>query len=274
MTVQETKKDIRWSKVKMKKYINNLIQYKFLLSELVKKGIKLKYRRSYLGIVWSLLEPLLTMIVLTIVFGTLYGNTDKTFPVYILTGRLIYSYYSTATKSALKSIRANSAMIKKVYVPKYLYPLSTVIFNYIIFLISLIVLAAVSIVLGIKPTIYLLQAPIALILVLILSYGCGMILATIGVFFRDMEYLWSVLLMIIMYTCAIFYYPEKLLKSGWFWILKYNPLYGIIKIFRDSVFGKPINMHYLMYTTAFSLLCLVIGLVCFKKKQDDFILHI
>ena len=93
----------------MKKYIDNLIQYKFLLSELVKKGIKLKYRRSYLGIVWSLLEPLLTMIVLTIVFGTLYGNTDKTFPVYILTGRLIYSYYSTATKSALKSIRANSA---------------------------------------------------------------------------------------------------------------------------------------------------------------------
>lgn len=274
MTVQETKKDIRWSKVKMKKYIDNLIQYKFLLSELVKKGIKLKYRRSYLGIVWSLLEPLLTMIVLTIVFGTLYGNTDKTFPVYILTGRLIYSYYSTATKSALKSIRANSAMIKKVYVPKYLYPLSTVIFNYIIFLISLIVLAAVSIVLGIKPTIYLLQAPIALILVLILSYGCGMILATIGVFFRDMEYLWSVMLMIIMYTCAIFYYPEKLLKSGWFWILKYNPLYGIIKIFRDSVFGKPINMHYLMYTTAFSLLCLVIGLICFKKKQDDFILHI
>ena len=274
MTVQETKKDIRWSKVKMKKYIDNLIQYKFLLSELVKKGIKLKYRRSYLGIVWSLLEPLLTMIVLTIVFGTLYGNTDKTFPVYILTGRLIYSYYSTATKSALKSIRANSAMIKKVYVPKYLYPLSTVIFYYIIFLISLIVLAAVSIVLGIKPTIYLLQAPIALILVLILSYGCGMILATIGVFFRDMEYLWSVVLMIIMYTCAIFYYPEKLLKSGWFWILKYNPLYGIIKIFRDSVFGKPINMHYLMYTTAFSLLCLVIGLVCFKKKQDDFILHI
>ena len=274
MTVQETKKDIRWSKVKMKKYIDNLIQYKFLLSELVKKGIKLKYRRSYLGIVWSLLEPLLTMIVLTIVFGTLYGNTDKTFPVYILTGRLIYSYYSTATKSALKSIRANSAMIKKVYVPKYLYPLSTVIFNYIIFLISLIVLAAVSIVLGIKPTIYLLQVPIALLLVLILSYGCGMILATIGVFFRDMEYLWSVVLMIIMYTCAIFYYPEKLLKSGWFWILKYNPLYGIIKIFRDSVFGKPINMHYLMYTTAFSLLCLVIGLVCFKKKQDDFILHI
>ena len=78
------------------------MQYRFLLSELVKKGIKLKYRRSYLGMIWSMLEPLLTMIVLTIVFGTLYGNTDRTFPVYILTGRLLYSFFSQSTKAALK----------------------------------------------------------------------------------------------------------------------------------------------------------------------------
>ena len=114
-----------------------------------------------------MLEPLLTMIVLTIVFGTLYGNTDRTFPVYILTGRLLYSFFSQSTKAALKSIRQNSAMIKKVYVPKYLYPLSSVLFNYVIFLISLIVLAMVSVILGVKPTFYLLQAPIALILILI-----------------------------------------------------------------------------------------------------------
>ena len=206
----------------MKKYVDNFMQYQFLLSELVKKGIKLKYRRSYLGMIWSLLEPLLTMIVLTIVFGTLYGNTDKTFPVYILTGRLLYSFFSQATKAALKSIRQNSAMIKKVYVPKYLYPLSSVLFNYVIFLISLIVLAVVSVVLGVKPTTHLWQSLVALVLILFISYGCGMILATIGVFFRDMEYLWSVALMLVMYTCAIFYYPSKLLKSGWAWILKYN----------------------------------------------------
>ena len=89
-------------------------------------------------------------------------------------------------------------MIKKVYVPKYLYPLSTVIYNYIIFLISLVVLAIVGVILGVKPTIYLLQAPVALIIILILSYGSGMFLATIGVFFRDIEYLWSVALMLIM----------------------------------------------------------------------------
>ena len=102
----------------------------FILSELVKKGIKLKYRRSYLGIIWSLMEPLLTMIVLTIVFGTLMGYKEKTFPVYILSGRLLYSFFSQSTTAALKSIRANAAMIKKVYVPKLLYPLSGILFNY------------------------------------------------------------------------------------------------------------------------------------------------
>ncbi|NSE03583.1 ABC transporter permease [Blautia wexlerae] len=258
----------------MKKYVDNFMQYQFLLSELVKKGIKLKYRRSYLGMIWSLLEPLLTMIVLTIVFGTLYGNTDKTFPVYILTGRLLYSFFSQATKAALKSIRQNSAMIKKVYVPKYLYPLSSVLFNYVIFLISLIVLAVVSVVLGVKPTTHLWQSLVALVLILFISYGCGMILATIGVFFRDMEYLWSVALMLVMYTCAIFYYPSKLLKSGWAWILKYNPLYCVIDIFRSGVFGEPMNIDYLIYTVAFAVLSMLIGLICFKKKQDDFILYI
>ena len=258
----------------MKKYLDNLRQYQFLLSELVKKGIKLKYRRSYLGILWSMLEPLLSMVVLTIVFGTLYGNTDKTFPVYILSGRLLYSFYSSATKAALKSIRSNAAMIKKVYVPKYLYPLSTVIYNYIIFLISLVVLAIVGVILGVKPTIYLLQAPVALLIILILSYGSGMFLATIGVFFRDMEYLWSVALMIIMYTCAIFYYPSRLLKSGFAWILKFNPLYCTISIFRSAMFGEMMNIHYFVYALGFSLVTILVGMICFKKKQDEFILYI
>ena len=258
----------------MKKYVDNFMQYRFLLSELVKKGIKLKYRRSYLGMIWSMLEPLLTMIVLTIVFGTLYGNTDRTFPVYILTGRLLYSFFSQSTKAALKSIRQNSAMIKKVYVPKYLYPLSSVLFNYVIFLISLIVLAMVSVILGVKPTFYLLQAPIALILILIMSYGCGMILATIGVFFRDMEYLWSVALMLVMYTCAIFYEADRLYARGYGWLLNVNPIYGVIRNFRGCISGTGLHMPSLWYCLAFGLVSTIVGVIFFYKKQDDFILNL
>lgn len=245
-----------------------------LLWELVKKGIKLKYRRSYLGILWSLLEPLLTTVVLTIVFGTLFGNKNETFPLYILCGRLLYSFFSASTKSAAKSIRANASMIKKVYVPKYLYPLSSILFNYVITGISLLVLIPLCFYCHVKPTWYMLQVIVPLLQLLVLTFGFGMILATITVFFRDMQYLWDVLLMIIMYTSAIFYYPEKLMNSGFDWILKFNPLYCVIMNFRNAMFGTAMNMNYLVYSTVASLVLVVFGTFIFYKNQDKFILAI
>ncbi len=134
----------------MKQFVDNFRKYFYLLGQLVKKNIKLRYRRSYLGMLWTLIEPLLTMIVLTVVFGNLLGRNSNDaafagvpFPIYILTGRLLYSFFSSATNSAMKSIRSNGAMIKKVYVPKYIYPLSGIVANFIIFLISLVVLVGV-----------------------------------------------------------------------------------------------------------------------------------
>ena len=253
---------------------DRFLQNRFILSELVKKGIRLKYRRSYLGILWSLLEPLLTMIVLTIVFGTLMGEKTRDFPVYILSGRLLYTFYSQSTTAALKSIRANSSIIKKVYVPKILYPLSSILFNFIIFLISLIVLALVSVVLGEYPTLYLLQAFVSLLVLLMLSLGCGLILSTVGVFFRDMEYLWNVALMLIMYTCAIFYRASKLLGSKWSFVLKLNPLFCVIETFRSAVFGEMMNLKYLAYSVGFSVVAIIIGVIAFKKNEDKFILEI
>lgn len=253
---------------------DRLLQNRFILSELIKKGIRLKYRRSYLGILWSLLEPLLTMIVLTIVFGTLMGEHDRSFPVYILSGRLLYGFFSQSTTAALKSIRANSSIIKKVYVPKMLYPLSSILFNFIIFMISLIVLALVSVVLGVYPTIYLIQVVASLIVLLLLSLGCGLILSTIGVFFRDMEYLWTVALMLIMYTCAIFYRANRLLTSKWGFVLKANPLFCVIQTFRSAIFGEMMNIKYLLYALGFSIVSIIIGIIAFKKNEDKFILEI
>jgi len=259
----------------MKTNIENFKQYRFLLYELIKKGIVLKYRRSYLGILWTLLEPLLTMIVLTIVFGSWYGRGDETFPVYVLTGRLLYAFFSTSTKAAMKSIRSNAGMIKKVYVPKYMYPLSAVVTNFLIFLISLIVLVGVSIVLKVKPTIYLWQAIIPLLLLLVFAYGVGMILATMSVFFRDLEYLWDVGLMLVMYASAIFYDPSKVIARGYGWLFDINPLYHIIANFRNAVlFGQPMEMKYLISSIVVSFASLFVGVYVFNKKQDEFILHI
>lgn len=259
----------------MKQIIKNFNKYQFLLSELVIKEIKLKYRRSYLGILWTLLEPLLTMIVLTAVFTQLRGNDEKTFPVYILAGRLIYSYFSNSTKSAMKSIRTNSQMIKKVYVPKYIYPLASIISQYITFLISLVVLVGVAIVLRVKPTIHLLEAIIPLIILFVMVLGVGLILATLAVFFRDMEYLWGVILMLIMYCSAIFYKPSLVTSGGNGWILDINPLYAVIVNFRNTViYGLPLEINALLYSIGFSLVTLVLGTWMFYKKQDQFILNL
>lgn len=268
----------------MKKYIDSFMRYRFLLVELVKKGIKLKYRRSYLGIVWTLLEPLLTMIVLTFVFGTIMKSNggkygQELFPIYILCGRLLYSFFSSATKIGMRSIRSNQAMIKKVYVPKYLYPLSTVIYNYIIFLLSLIILAIVGVVLGIPLTWHTLEAIIPIIVLLIMSIAAALILSTICVFFRDIEYLWDVVLMLIMYCSAIFYFVDGLGEKVQM-VIKLNPLYAIIENFRhvillgESIFSSAEEIWFLCYSAGFSIIALVIGIIVFKKNQDKFILHI
>jgi ABC-2 type transport system permease protein len=259
---------------KLKRLLANFKKYQYLLNELVKKDIKLKYRSSVLGFLWTMLEPLLTMIVLTIVFQSFRSSSMEHFPVYILCGRLLYAYFSNGTKLALKSIHRNSSMIRKVYVPKYIYPLSSSISGYITFLISLIVLVLVAAVQNIQPTWHLVEAIIPLVTVLILTIGTGFILATMDVFFRDAEYLWGVILMLIMYASAIFYDPKTLLGSQNAWILKYNPLFGIITNFRNAIFGDPMNVKYTIYTLGFSVVTLVIGLVMFYKKQDKFVLYI
>lgn len=256
----------------MQRYIKNFMRYRFLLKELVKKDIKLKYRRSVLGLLWTLLEPLLTTCVLSFVFGTLKSKSDHAFPVYILTGRLMYTYFSNGTKGAMKSIRSNGAMIKKVYVPKYIYPLSAVVSNFITFLLSLIVLVGAMIVMKVEPTLRLAGAIIPLVLLFVMTFGVGMVLSTVAVFFRDMEYLWGVALMLIMYCSAIFYAPETLKENEW--VLHLNPLYCLIENFRASVYGNPFNMQGLRYAAIFSVASVIVGVGLFLKEQDKFILNI
>jgi ABC-2 type transport system permease protein len=256
----------------MSNAIRNFNKYKYLLFELIKKEIKLKYRRSFLGILWTLLEPILTTIVLTLVFTRMldWGKSSD-YPVYILTGRLLYSFFSSSTKSAMKAIRSNATMIKKVYVPKYIYPVSSVCSGYVTFLISMIVLLGAAFIFKIKPTVHLLTAVIPLVLLFVLALGVGLILATMAVFFRDMEYLWGVILMLVMYTSAIFYKTEKVDSK---WIFYFNPLYFIIVNFRNAFFGHPMDMQALAIAAAYSFGALIIGIILFYKKQDKFILNI
>lgn len=257
----------------MKNLIVTFKKYQYLLYQLVKKDIKLKYRSSYMGILWTLLEPLLTMMVLVLVFSKLYHNT-KDFPVYVLTGRLLYSFFANTTRSALKSVRANAGMIKKVYVPKYMYPFASVLSGYVQFLISLVVLAGVAVYCEIPPTWHLIEALIPLTVILIMTMGAGLWLSTLAVFFRDLEYLWGVALTLIMYACAIFYKVEVVVGDNNRWLFRLNPLYAVIENFRDAIYGNAINVPVMLYSVGISAVILVSGLLVFYKNQDKFILHL
>lgn len=258
----------------MKSFIENFKKYRFLLLELTKKDVKLKYRNSVLGFVWTLLEPLLTMIVLTIVFGTIMEKKTPHFSVYILTGRLLYTFFSGGTKLALKSIRRNAGMIRKVYVPKYMYPLAAVMSSFITFLLSLVVLVLVAGAQGMKPTRHLLGVFLPLITLFVMTVAIGLLLSVLDVFFRDLEYLWNVATMLIMYMSAIFYPAENLLDSKYGVLIRYNPLYSVIANFRHAIYGQPPELFYTVYPIVFSLVILVVGVYFFYKKQDRFVLYI
>lgn len=268
------------------KYLKNFHKYRYLLYEIVRKNIKLQYRNSVLGIFWTFLQPLMTTIVLVLVFGGIFGRKSESmvnYPIYLLCGRLIYEFFTQSTKRAMRSIRNSASVIKKVYVPKYIYPLSNVIANFVTFLISLLVLACFIVYFyffsaeppHITPYFFLVFVPI--VILLILCVGVGLILCTLEVFFKDVEYLYEVFCMLLFYMTPIFYQVEQLGISSKIvkMALMANPLYSITEMFRSCVlFGEMFNINHLLYALAFSLVTVVIGLWVFYKKQDKFILHI
>ncbi|MCR5522981.1 MAG: ABC transporter permease [Clostridia bacterium] len=270
----------------MIKYIRNFHKYRNLLYEIVRKNIKLQYRDSVLGIFWTFLQPLMTTIVLVFIFGNVFGKSNTgvvNYPIYLLCGRLLYEFYSQSTKRAMRSIRNSASVIKKVYVPKYVYPLANTISNFVTFLISLTVLVCFIIfffVTGKNPphiTGYIFLAPIPVFILFLLSIGIGLILCTLDVFFKDVDYLYEVFCLLLFYMTPIVYRMDSLhiTNKVFFLILKANPLYSITEMFRCCVlYGRMIDINHLLYSLGFSLLTIIIGLAVFYRKQDKFILHI
>ncbi len=279
-------------KIPLKNYFKNAYKYRYLVQEIVRKNIKLQYRNSFLGIFWTFLQPLLTMIVLVLVFSNVFGGSSSgvvCYPIYVLCGRLIYECFTQSTKRAMRSIRNSASVIKKVYVPKYVYPLSNVLANFVTFLISLSVLVVVFAFFYIfqrsqYPELVLswnfLLIIVPLLLLFLLCIGCGMILSVLNVFFKDIEYIYDVFCMLLFYITPVFFKLSNLnLGSGFSWfgtILKLNPLYWVIDLFRSCVLvnGFEWNWFGFLYTLGFSAISILIGVYFFYKKQDKFILHI
>ena len=258
----------------MIRQIKTFHEYKSLLWEFVKRDIKLKYRNSALGILWSMLNPLLIMIVLTFIFSNIFKNSIPNFPVYCLSGRLLYDFFSQATNQSMVSITGKSSLIKKIYVPRYLYPLSRVISSFIIFLISLIPLVVIMIVTGVKLGRMNLLIIYPLGTLFFIGLGIGLILSAINVFFRDLQHLYSVVLLILMYMSAIFYSPD-IINPQYMFVLRLNPVFPVISVFRDCIlYGQITSRGNWILCGIYAVVTMIVGIVVFYKKQNEFILHI
>lgn len=256
------------------RFLANFNRYKFLLYELIKRDIQSKYKESVLGLLWSFFNPLLQCLALTIVFSTLFGRSIPNYPVYLLSGKLLFDLFANSTSGAMNSIRANRQIIKKVYVPKYMFTLGVVSSEFVNYLISLIVLVLVMIVTRAPFYLTIVYMVIPVIFMFIFAIGVGLILATLTTFFTDVKYLWGVMIMLLSYLTPLFY-PISIIPKKFLIFFYLSPIYAAVSSCRDCILYNCFpNLNLLLYLIFSAIVALVIGIEIFYKYQDKFILRL
>ncbi|MDR2109475.1 MAG: ABC transporter permease, partial [Coriobacteriales bacterium] len=204
----------------------------FILSTLVSRDFKLRYRRSVLGIIWSVLNPLLMMVVMAAVFSFMFRFEIENFALYLIIGQTLFGLMSTATSSSVTAIIEAAPLIKKVRVNKVIFPLQKVLFELINFSLSLIAIVVVMLFYQVLPTINILFLPLLMIYVLLFSLGLALLLSALAVFFTDLIYLWGVVILAWTYLTPLFY-PVTMLAPWMMTIMNFNPMYHYVTYFRN-----------------------------------------
>lgn len=249
-------------------------KYRFLIRQLVARDFRTKYKRSILGMFWSFLNPLLMMLVQYFVFSTIFKSDVPNFAAYLIIGTVMFNFFNEACGMALGSIVGNASLITKVYMPKYIYPLTRVMSSMVNLVISLIPLLIVCVITGVEFHRSALLAFFFLICLTVFSLGLGLLLSAAMVFFRDTQFLWGVLSMMWMYATPIFY-PETILPEEFKFILQVNPLYHFLKNTRLCILSG-ISPEPVVYVQCLLLAlgALLIGALVFRKAQDRFVLYL
>ena len=255
----------------------------FILKQLVGKDFKIKYRRSFLGVAWSVLNPLLMMIVMAIVFTTIFAQgrngsiTPEMYPLYLIVGNVTFAVMSDSTSQALSSIVYASSLLKKVKVHRFVFPVQKVLFSLVNFAFSLIAVAIVMLWFHVVPTWHLLLLPVCLILLMFFCMGVGLLLSAATVFFRDVMHLWSVVLTAWTYFTPIFWTTDYILKMPHILrVLMYaNPMYNYLQFMRDIFLFQtcPTPLEFGL-CVAWAVIAMAIGYTVFHKNEHKFILYI
>ena len=253
----------------------------FIMQQLVVKDFKLKYRRSVLGVLWSVLNPLLMMCVLTLVFSNMFRFPIENYPVYLILGMTLFSLMSDGTNNAMGSIIFSAPLLKKVRIKKEVFPIEKILFSLVNFGLSMVAVILVMIFFRISPNPSMLAGVLVVLYVLVFSVGLGLLLSALSVFFRDVMHLWGVVIMAWNYLTPIFWPQEGLssidstLSSMLMTFENFNPMYHYVVYFRDvMMYGTVPGFGENLICIGFALFTLLVGILVFNKTQHKFILYI
>ena len=262
------------AKEKIRALTTKVREYGFLFSELVKRDFKKKYKRTYLGMLWSVLSPLLTLLVMALVFNNFFGASVEHYLVYLFCGNIIFSYFSDATSGGMGSLLANADIFTKINIPKYLFLFSRNISSLINFSLTFALFLIFCIIDGVTFTFafFLLIIPIGCMIVF--NIGAGLVLSALFVLFRDMQYLWSVFTTLLMYASAIFYTIDGF-SPVMQRLFLCNPVYVYIKYFRIIVIDNAIpSLQYNLLAIGYAVFAFAIGILFYKKLNHKFLYYV
>lgn len=254
--------------------IRKLMQHRFLFEELVKRDFKKKYKRTILGVFWSLLSPLLMLIVMRLVFTQFFGNSIPHYTIYLFAGTLTFSFFSESTGQGMMSLMGNSAIFSKVNVPKYMFLFSKNVQTLINYLLTLIVFFVFCAIDRIEFSWKFLTLLFPVVCLVLFNIGVGLILSALFVFFRDIQYLWTVFTQMLMYLSAIFYTVDRFSPEVQKLFLL-NPIYSIINYFRQVViYGNIPPLWYHGLLIVYVGIILGIGCWMYKKYNHKFLYYV
>jgi len=251
-----------------------IFRYRELVRNLVGKQLKVRYKRSVLGLLWALLYPLLMMVVMNIVFSTIFQSSLPNFPVYLLSGIVLWNFFSQTTMDGANTILGNVNIIKKIYVPKGVFSVATVLSGLIHLALAMIPLLIIALATGTPFTISLLFLPVSVLLVSVFILGVSLALASIAVFFNDILYIYQVLLIALMFLTPIFY-PASIVPDRYLPILRLNPMYYFVECFRMPIYdGRIASAEMVAFAALAAIAALVGGWWLFSRNQNAFVYYL
>lgn len=254
--------------------VREIVRYRELLRNLVLRDVKIRYKRSALGFLWVMLDPLLMLLVFYAIFSGLFGQSVGQYSAYVMSGLIMWQFFSQGTKVASSAFLQNRNLINKVYLPKAIFPLSVVSSSLVHFIFSLVPLFVLMLFSGTKLGLNLALLPYVVGIVFMFSFGIALTVSTLAVFFHDIIYIYDVLLLGWMYLSAIFY-PVSILPQKLQVLMAFNPLYHFISLFRASLYDPALlTAEHAFSGLAFALLSLLIGWTIYCKNRDRIIFYL